>query len=258
MGRRFCLSHLRFGALAFAALIGLSTTVTGRSNISEFAKNVTTHVVLHEIGHAVFREFGIPILANEENMADSFATTYIMQNMRDAAVNIILARAQSWKYEDSEVEPKDYDHKGEHELDIRRAYQAACLLYGADPAEWGEARDWADFSDGDAADCSDTAPDQIESWSQVLAQNLLPPGEESENVELIFGEGPMKEQVQASGMMEQLAEIARRFDWPKPIILHFDHCDKGSSWNRKARRILLCDDYVMRFIRQGEQIMDQR
>ncbi|MGI9498421.1 MAG: DUF4344 domain-containing metallopeptidase [Geminicoccaceae bacterium] len=258
MRTRNCFPRFKIVALTWALQLCQTAPVAGQNNVSEFAQSVTTHVVLHEIGHAVFREFGIPILANEENMADSFATTYITQNMRDDAVDIILARAQSWQYEDSEVEPKDYDHKGEHELDIRRAYQAACLLYGADPAEWGEARAWADFSDSDAADCSDTAPDQIEGWSQVLAPNLLPPGEESENVELIFGEGPLKEHVQASGMMERLAEIARRFDWPKPIILHFDQCDKGSSWNRKARRILLCDDYVMRFIHQGEQIKDQR
>lgn len=247
------------GVAALAVALAAPTPVAAQKPISEFTQNVTLHVLMHELGHAVFREFGVPILANEENMADSFATTTITQDMRDDAVAIVSDRARSWMLEDDEAASSGLDLRaelrGEHELDLRRAYQTMCLLYGADPAEWTEAVAWVGFSEDEKADCSDTAPDQIEGWSEVLAPHRLPEGEVSNKIEVIYGEGPMKDHMVASGVMERAASFARTFDWPEPIVLHFDDCDGGASWSRDDRRVLLCDDYVARFVAQGERIV---
>lgn len=242
--------------IATTGLILVLTAKPGASQdspeISPFAANVTRHVLLHELGHAVMREFKLPILTNEESMADSFATILLTQMRRDDALEIATARIKSWMIEDKEVSPEDYDMKGEHDLDIRRAYQTACLLYGSDPAEWGDDLAWIEFSERDAADCSDAAPDQIDAWIKVLNPHFLDDGRQSDTVEVIFGDGPMKAPMQASGLMDEIAEIARNFDWPNPITFHFDHCDSGASWSRSKRRILLCDAYVQRFISQGK------
>lgn len=260
LGPRVCLRHLGTGLVGMAVLAAALAAPAPRAQepISEFAQNVTTHVMLHELGHAVFREFDVPILANEENMADSFATTVITQLIRDDAVVIVSDRARSWMLEDGEAAASGLDLRdelrGEHELDLRRAYQAMCLLYGADPAEWTEVVAWVGFSGDERADCSDTAPDQIEGWSEVLAPHLLPEGEASARVEVTYGESSMKGRMMASGVMERVAAIARHFDWPEPIILHFDNCDTGASWSRDSRTVLLCDDYIARFIAQGERI----
>jgi len=234
-------------------ILALSTIgVRAQEEISEFAQNVTQHVLYHELGHAVFREFGIPILANEEAMADSFSNYLITQKLRDQAPDILQSRASSWIFEDSEVDPEDYDFKGEHELDIRRAYRTLCFLYGSDPAEFAKYVSIVDFSDRDLADCSDTTPEQIESWDRILQPHM---GIENPNkMELIFGDGPMKEAMIKSGLMERFVEVAQTFNWPTPIYVHFDHCDTGASWSRSEKRILLCDDYVARFVRQGEII----
>jgi hypothetical protein len=195
------------------------------------------------------------VLGNEENMADTFATHYLTQNMRDRAPDIILARARSWMFEDSEVDPATYDHKGEHELDIRRAYRTLCLFYGADPAENKKAIAFADFSEHDLADCSDIAPEQIEDWDRVLAPFLRTASDPLATIQILFGEGPMKDAMKSSALLAEIATIAGNFAWPNGgITLHFDHCDRGASWSRSERRILLCDDYVARFIRQGDAI----
>jgi hypothetical protein len=251
--------------LVAAAALGVSVSVPAalkaQEPISPFARNVALHVLLHELGHAVFRELGVPILANEENMADSFATTVLTQLMYDDAVAVVSDRARSWMVENDEAEAAGLDLRAElraeHEPDLRRAYQAMCLLYGADPAEWTEATAWVGFSEDELADCSDTAPDQIEGWGKVLAPHRLPPGALSANVEVIYGEGPMEDAMRATGVIEQVAEVARMLDWPEPIVLHFDHCDFGSSWSRDDRTVLLCDDYVARFVQQGERVAGQ-
>ena len=168
----------------------------------------------------------------------------------------MLDRVRSWIIEDAEVATQDYDFKGKHLLDIRRAFQAACLLYGADPAEWGDDVEWLMFSKNDLADCSDTAPDQIKGWIAVLEPHVRPTGNPSTNVGVIYSEGPLKDIMIASGLIEDFADHARHFDWPRSITIHFNHCNRGAFWNRSNRVIMLCDDCVQRFIEQTDKADD--
>lgn len=246
---------MRFLVSFLVLTLMLPKGADANEDITPFARNVVTHVLLHELGHAFFREFDVPILSNEEAMADGFATFFTTRYLRDTAPDIIVSRAKSWIYEDSEVDPADYDHKGEHQLDIRRAYQTLCLFYGADPAEFADHVAFAEFSQRDLADCSDTAPDQFSAWTSVLESLPRATSGNGDLVQVIYGEGPMKDAFIASGVMEEVADLARGFAWPNgPITLHFDNCSGGASWSRSKKRVLLCDTYVARFIAQGQAI----
>lgn len=240
--------------LTAALLASVGSAAKADTDITSFATNVATHVLYHELGHALIREFNIPVIANEEVMADSFATVWLTQKERDAAPEIIRARVMSWVYEDGKIDPIDYDFEGEHQIDIRRAFQTACLMYGADPAEWADQIAWLGIADHDLADCSDTAPDQIGGWAKVLAPFILPDGERSENVELVLGDGPLTDQMEQTGLLEAFGDAISVFDWPNPITVQFDHCDIGARWSRTERSILLCDSAIQRFIDQGEAL----
>jgi hypothetical protein len=51
---------------------------------------------LHEVGHAVFDIFKVPIFGNEENAADNFATYIILQNQVSEARRLIGGAAWAW------------------------------------------------------------------------------------------------------------------------------------------------------------------
>ena len=53
------------------------------------------HVLLHEMSPALIYEFKLPMLGNEEVMADTFANVVVSQTYRDDAVAIIKDRAGS-------------------------------------------------------------------------------------------------------------------------------------------------------------------
>jgi len=54
----------------------------------QFVEDVLMHVVLHEIGHALIREFDLPILGNEETMGDAFAATLAeLVSMSESDIN---------------------------------------------------------------------------------------------------------------------------------------------------------------------------
>ncbi|MEO0661412.1 MAG: DUF4344 domain-containing metallopeptidase [Planctomycetota bacterium] len=68
-----------------------------------FAADVLVHVGLHEMAHALVREFDLPVLANEEALADAFATWYLVEHMPDRAPAVLGARVASLMYEAHEI-----------------------------------------------------------------------------------------------------------------------------------------------------------
>lgn len=221
------------------------------SKLSEFTKRVLAHVLLQELGHALFREFGVPVLGNEETTADNFAINYLSIYHYDDAEQVLVARARSWMVEHQQWPPRHSDYRAEHDLDIRRAFNTLCLLYGADPAARRSIKKQYRIPDYQASECSDISPQQMISWEKTLGPLLRKNGP-STNVKVIVGDGPLKQVMVNSGVLETVKVIAERFDWPHPIIIHFDHCGGKSSWSRSQRKILLCDRYVQRFIDQSK------
>ena len=223
--------------------------------VSAFSMNVARHVLAHEVAHALIREFRLPVLANEEAMADSFATSWILTTRKADGPAIVMDRVRSWLLEDSEVLREDYDFKGEHLLDIRRAYQAACLLYGSSPKDHLARVEWLGFSERDLRDCADTAPDQFRGWAAVLEQHALPEGEASGNVVLIVADDIEERTVRGlSGLVDAALSDLRRFDWPEPVSLHIENCPRTAWWSRSSRTVTLCASYVHRFWRQGKSL----
>jgi hypothetical protein len=92
--------------------------------------------VLHELGHAVIREFDLMVLGNEETMADAFATHLLTEHFPEHAVRAISARVKSLMIEADEVPRDQWTVRGEHDHDARRAYQIAALAIAADKKKY--------------------------------------------------------------------------------------------------------------------------
>ncbi|MFQ6554138.1 DUF4344 domain-containing metallopeptidase [Aestuariibius insulae] len=237
-----------------AAIVGLALAASpaaAETEPGDFARNVTTHVLIHELAHALIREFDLPVLGNEEIIADAFATLYIAQVMPDRAKAIVTDRARSWIIEAAEF-PGTPDLKGEHPPDARRAYRAVCLLYGFDPESYGDLPSWAGLSDNDAADCADAAPEIARSWRRLLTPLMAPDEFETREFRIEYGDSDLTDMVRESGLMEEIGGEISRFDWHSQITLFFDGCDGGAGWSRSRRTIRLCDSYLQRFIDQEE------
>ena len=231
--------------MRLACLLTCLAMPAAADGLPRHALDVARHVMLHELAHGLIRELGLPLAGNEEVAADAFATLVLPRIYEDDAERIVTAYAAQ--------QARDHVVRGidppwsEHPPDLWHAYRAACLLYGADPARFAGIADWAELDEDTRAGCSDTAPDQQAGWQRLLAPHMRAAGDPSPNVEVIHGEGPMMADMIASGLIEEVGDVARAFDWPAPIKLHFDHCDGTASWSRSERRVLLCDAYLARF-----------
>lgn len=216
--------------------------------VSEFAEKVLTHVVLHELGHAIVREFDLPILGNEETLADAFATHYLVTELPDLAFGILQARVASLMIEANELPRSRWTVKGEHNSDARRAYQIVALAVAEDAEKYSPLASLVEMSERDLSRAADYATEIHRSWRRILRPLRMPPGMSSREFRMgVDGDSLFSESLQGSAMLGVVEKAMRSFDWHSSVSLYFAGGEGGAGWNRSRRMITVYDEYVHRF-----------
>lgn len=92
----------------------------------------------HELGHAMFHLFEIPIFGREEDAADQFAAYILLQFGSERAPRLIKGAAYGVKdlmagYKENPIVEKRLEgFSGVHGLPEQRLYNLLCMAYGAD------------------------------------------------------------------------------------------------------------------------------
>ena len=122
---------------------------------------------LHELGHALIDQYQLPIVVQEEDVVDSFATILLLQTGEEEAV---IAGIEQFDVDAEEDEVfGELPFWGEHSLSIQRVYNITCLVYGSDT------RKYADFVEDDflpeerAEGCAEEYSRAASGWQTLLA-----------------------------------------------------------------------------------------
>jgi len=213
-------------------------------DLSPHAQNLFLRTVAHEMGHAVIREFDLPVLTSEEMMADDFATVFLATHMPDRVVDITNAFVK--------FEFNDNDQEGfysEYLDGERRAGRATCLLYGIDPERFGDIAAQMGLDGDDAQNCAQTAPEIARSWRRVMVPYMMPA--DARVTEVGLGAEPdsrFAPMLRASGTLEDAFDMLALVDWHSMVRLNVVQCDGSAGWARNGRRITVCDAYIQRFV----------
>lgn len=218
--------------------------------LSVFARDVAMHVILHEMGHALVREFDLPILGNEEAMADAFATHYLTTHMPDRALDVLMARTTSLMIEACEVPRDQWPVTGEHESDARRAFQIAAWAIAADPAKYSALGEAVGMTEEDVREATDYGTEVHRSWRLMLAPLMMPAGQRSTEARVIVEEGSITKG-SAAELIPTLESVITSFDWHSQVTISFVAGHGGASWSRGRRTITVNSQYLRRFIDQG-------
>lgn len=96
-------------------------------------RDVYFHTLVHELGHVLFAQYDLPLLAREEDAADALASVLLLE-YADNGAEIVLNAAEMFGLESEETQMFDEsDFWSEHSLDIQRYYASICHVYGSDP-----------------------------------------------------------------------------------------------------------------------------
>lgn len=130
----------------------------GDEEILEATANVSAMVLLHEVGHAFVDLMDIPITGREEDSVDNLATV-ITAEFVDGGGDWALDYADFFSLiADEPSQLREVDFWDEHSLDLQRAFQTVCLVYGSDPDAYDGL---LDFIPPDRADLC------LEEWEQI-------------------------------------------------------------------------------------------
>jgi hypothetical protein len=239
-------------AVPDAILDGATAETLSQVPFCAFAADVTLHVVLHELGHAVIREFDLMVLGNEETMADAFATHLLTEHFPERAHAAITARVTSLMIEANEVPRDQWTIRGEHDNDARRAYQIAALAIAADSQKYASIAEIVGMSERDISKACDYGADIHRAWRRTLAPLMMPAGKHSTEARFRADEAT-RAFVEAGepSLLSTIESAIQRIDWHSQVTVDFVGGEGGAAWSRSARTIKVSGEYLRRFIAQG-------
>ena len=91
-------------------------------------------VIFHELGHAVFDLFKVPVIGREEDAADQFSGYIMLMLGKEVAQRTLPGAAYFWSATADAVSKSDFADV--HGTSLQRSYNYLCMAYGAYPDEF--------------------------------------------------------------------------------------------------------------------------
>ncbi|MDJ1180441.1 DUF4344 domain-containing metallopeptidase [Roseofilum sp. BLCC_M91] len=139
----------------------------------DVAFNVTSFVVLHEMGHAIIDIFDIPVTGREEDAVDEMAAILLLeqgnakseQTVLQAAISFLLAAEKNENI-------RNLPYWGEHSLDQQRFFSLLCLVYGSNPDKYSHLVERNILPESRAKRCPSEYTQKLSSWNRLLAPHI--------------------------------------------------------------------------------------
>jgi len=228
--------------------------------------------LLHELSHAIFDEFAVPIFGHEEDAADTLATI-LMIRRHDIDVSThesirLLAVSEEWRLSwNVDQKTAHLPYWDAHALAIQRYYNVNCLLAGANPSamsillgspelpvdrglycdrEYQQAKRfalWLLTRYGRSASASGALP--------VLAIDVrFDPPTNAEEAKVVAW---LKNDGEVADIVNRAADLLA---WKRPISVEFASCvDPDSYYNELSRVIVICYTLPIEFSNRAELLM---
>ena len=238
------MKHVSLTAIALCC--GLQANA--QTTISDFVYANTLHTLFHELGHALISEFQLPVLGQEEDAVDTFATIEVINYFSADAEWLLTDVALAWLISHDTIAPEDQHYYGEHDLDAQRAYRTICHLYGADPDAFEDAADWIELPEDYRDTCAEMSPLAVDAWNVLLdAMGALRDTDApAQEINLVYDDHPLKDALIQNGALDWIRSYAiENFSWPKPLTFRAETCEEANAyWDPNNRTMSLCYELI--------------
>ncbi len=220
-----------------------------REQLAEFVSGNMLFVLLHELAHVTISELQLPVLAREEDVADSFAALTLIHIRSQFSERVLTEAARGWFMVDrrdaKEGEPLPY--YDEHGLNRQRAYQIICYMVGADPIKFKGLANSVKLPEERQESCKDDYKKSATSWALLLQPHVRSPDQPETKIDVVYGDAKGKLEIAASlaRSIKLLEPVAARSSelvvWPAPFALEMRTCGYiNARWDRANRKLTLC------------------
>lgn len=148
----------------------------GRTGLlpTQAAMDTLIYVLFHELGHAFIEMYKLPLFAQEEDVADYFATTVLLDSFSGGA-EIAISTADMFDIASrlyGSANPKN--HWDDHSVDIVRSQRLLCHVYGSNPTRHKLLATHHRFLKTQNKICQQRYQQLLASWSIQLTPFLKP------------------------------------------------------------------------------------
>lgn len=132
------------------------------------------YVVAHEMGHAVFDLFDVPLFGRPEDAADQFATYMMLQFGKTGARRLIGGAAYSYRnfVQDPKFVVPLQAFSGTHGAPAQRFFNLLCIAYGADAKLFADVVEKGYLPQERAATCRGEYREVAFAFKRLIAPHL--------------------------------------------------------------------------------------
>ena len=212
-------------------------------------------VLLHEIGHVLITELGLPVLGREEDAADAYATITILAMKNEFSERVLTQATKGWFYGDrrDRMELTPVVYYDAHSLSRQRAYQIVCYMVGSDPEKFAPLADETNLPEERRSTCQGDFSNADWSWNKVLKDHkrtTQPKTEISVRYrEPAAGFEPLAKAMQSTHLLETVAQrISETYALRAGFTIEARACGSpGAEWNLEQRTLIVCHEMAEDF-----------
>jgi hypothetical protein len=227
-----------------------------RQQLVEFVSGNMLFVLLHELSHGAVNEMNIPVLGKEEDAADSFAATRLINMGSAFSDRVVTEAAKGWFLSDrrGKKEGDDVPYYDAHGMDQQRAYQIVCYMVGFDKNKFMDLANETKLPKERQDSCARDYSKASSSWNMVLKPHRRTPDQPKTKIDVVYGEGKgtlvtVAEAARSIMLLEPVAQLAsEQFVWPAPFTLEMQTCGFiNAAWVTETHKLTLCYELAADF-----------
>lgn len=245
-----------------------------RSRADAAYLGVAKSILMHELGHALIGELGVPATGPEEDAVDIYAALHladmIAQPTADRALSADTAGYASllWYYsgrmDEQRQAPASEGWQDEHTGGLKRFRNMFCVIYGADPRGFSPLAQAVGFEERTLMRCEDEFLKQNRAWRAILApyariSQAMPEGRlpaAASGAEVLVDFQPSQRQIGEFVRRNYQSELSRitqalgqAYALPRPLKVVFQDCDVANAWYYpKDGSVTMCYDIIEHFV----------
>lgn len=240
---------------ALIAVVMISPALAQEAEVAPegFAANNAYSALYHEFGHLFVDQFQLPILGNEEYVADAIATLLIIAEGGDRAYDISFDTVDGY-LRSSEIfgaeRLEEVDFNGEHGMDQQRAAQMTCLLVGASPEDFAELAEQMGMEAERQEACALEYEQAQRGWETLIGDHLRGDGPAGEALTVTYDEagdyGAIATLLKDEKVLETVAAVVtNEFRLVRPATLRAALCgEENAYYDPEDSSVTLCYEYA--------------
>ena len=235
---------------------------------------VTQSILMHELGHALIGELGVPATGPEEDAVDIYAALHLADTVvQSAAQSGGAAKAASyasllWYYsgrlEENRITPVSQSWQDEHTGGMKRFRNMFCVIYGADPRGFAQLAQSVGLEERTLMRCEDEFLKQRRAWRAILApyarlSTTMPEGRltaTAPGAEVLVDFQPSRRQVgeylrrnHEAELTRVAQDLGRAYALPRPLTVTFQDCEVMNAWyHPQEGSVTMCYNIVEHFV----------